>query len=114
MKLCSVLRLLWEKSVKHYQLLAKIFQLIHPMPELCRAAQALGVPGDVFARHAQTGVFAVEAIQLMHMIPQHTMDFADLRWGEMFAGVEKMLDRRSEEHTSELQSRQYLVCRFLH
>src|SRR3712207_7481684 len=24
-----------------------------------------------------------------------------------------MLDRRSEEHTSELQSRQYLVCRLL-
>src|SRR3712207_7588099 len=29
-------------------------------------------------------------------------EFAGLRW-----------DRRSEEHTSELQSRQYLVCRLL-
>src|SRR3712207_8076394 len=25
----------------------------------------------------------------------------------------KLIDRRSEEHTSELQSRQYLVCRLL-
>src|SRR3712207_8752310 len=27
--------------------------------------------------------------------------------------LERFLDRRSEEHTSELQSRQYLVCRLL-
>src|SRR3712207_7362179 len=26
---------------------------------------------------------------------------------------ERLVDRRSEEHTSELQSRQYLVCRLL-
>src|SRR3712207_8398141 len=29
------------------------------------------------------------------------------------AAFERMLDTRSEEHTSELQSRQYLVCRLL-
>src|SRR3712207_7210714 len=28
-------------------------------------------------------------------------------------GVQRPLDLRSEEHTSELQSRQYLVCRLL-
>src|SRR3712207_7149735 len=28
-------------------------------------------------------------------------------------GVRTAIDRRSEEHTSELQSRQYLVCRLL-
>src|SRR5258707_7448951 len=28
-------------------------------------------------------------------------------------GVMKLAERRSEEHTSELQSRQYLVCRLL-
>src|SRR3712207_8874675 len=32
---------------------------------------------------------------------------------ERLAGVVRHLDRRSEEHTSELQSRQYLVCRLL-
>src|SRR3712207_7655048 len=29
------------------------------------------------------------------------------------AGLQALLDVRSEEHTSELQSRQYLVCRLL-
>src|SRR3712207_8403318 len=50
---------------------------------------------------------------------------ADLRWewypdaGEVVSvGVfakrfDKPIERRSEEHTSELQSRQYLVCRLL-
>src|SRR3712207_7428171 len=33
----------------------------------------------------------------------------DFPWGETHAG----LTTRSEEHTSELQSRQYLVCRLL-
>ena len=46
----------------------------------------------MFARHAQTGVFAVEAIQLMHMRYQHAMDFPDLRCGQVLAGVEEMLD----------------------
>src|SRR3712207_8213529 len=32
-----------------------------------------------------------------------------LRWADQFSS----LDDRSEEHTSELQSRQYLVCRLL-
>src|SRR3712207_7159891 len=32
---------------------------------------------------------------------------------ELFVGHLLLLHRRSEEHTSELQSRQYLVCRLL-
>src|SRR3712207_8463767 len=32
---------------------------------------------------------------------------------EGFRRITYFLDRRSEEHTSELQSRQYLVCRLL-
>src|SRR3712207_8166253 len=31
----------------------------------------------------------------------------------LVAGREKRINQRSEEHTSELQSRQYLVCRLL-
>src|SRR5438445_13901363 len=31
----------------------------------------------------------------------------------LLPAVQRSLDRRSEEHTSELQSRQYLVCRLL-
>src|SRR3712207_7926784 len=43
---------------------------------------------------------------------EHQQDDADLRelLGERAVGHEA---RRSEEHTSELQSRQYLVCRLL-
>src|SRR3712207_8054431 len=38
----------------------------------------------------------------------------ELRHQEVGAGVATVkLERRSEEHTSELQSRQYLVCRLL-
>src|SRR3712207_7802955 len=33
--------------------------------------------------------------------------------GRVFSSVEEVLLARSEEHTSELQSRQYLVCRLL-
>src|SRR3712207_9180873 len=31
----------------------------------------------------------------------------------LYDGMDNSLDNRSEEHTSELQSRQYLVCRLL-
>src|SRR3712207_6951707 len=34
-------------------------------------------------------------------------------WGVLSSKVPMGLRRRSEEHTSELQSRQYLVCRLL-
>src|SRR3712207_7350945 len=35
------------------------------------------------------------------------------RWPPEVTGHPVVIDRRSEEHTSELQSRQYLVCRLL-
>src|SRR3712207_7414326 len=35
------------------------------------------------------------------------------RWGRYCCGAVVSPSRRSEEHTSELQSRQYLVCRLL-
>src|SRR3712207_8055494 len=35
------------------------------------------------------------------------------RRGPLVTKVRKVLNQRSEEHTSELQSRQYLVCRLL-
>src|SRR3712207_7592769 len=37
----------------------------------------------------------------------------DDRGGGLLRLVEEVADARSEEHTSELQSRQYLVCRLL-
>src|SRR3712207_6886829 len=36
-----------------------------------------------------------------------------LAWARLELGASVLVDVRSEEHTSELQSRQYLVCRLL-
>src|SRR3712207_8680202 len=50
-----------------------------------------------------------------HLFPVVLVDFPADR-GEVFVGLVEPLARRavrSEEHTSELQSRQYLVCRLL-
>src|SRR5947209_10856716 len=46
----------------------------------------------------------------------HKADAGQLRYLLRYARIDQILDfrqRRSEEHTSELQSRQYLVCRLL-
>src|SRR5258707_3747037 len=40
-------------------------------------------------------------------------DDAILRWNRCVRLLQSRLGSRSEEHTSELQSRQYLVCRLL-
>src|SRR3712207_8159735 len=37
----------------------------------------------------------------------------DVRWERGASRLRKLIGARSEEHTSELQSRQYLVCRLL-
>src|SRR3712207_9127743 len=52
----------------------------------------------------------VEAIK--NKIPDISTDWLMFGNGEMYINKEKKNDR-SEEHTSELQSRQYLVCRLL-
>src|SRR3712207_8043338 len=45
--------------------------------------------------------------RLMKAVAERVVD------GAMLALVKMFLEARSEEHTSELQSRQYLVCRLL-
>src|SRR3990172_1194803 len=62
------------------------------MPEVRRTGQPFGVPGDVFARHTQSGVLAVEVVQIQHVGHQHAMDLADLRLRQVLAGPEEMLD----------------------
>src|SRR3712207_6879846 len=41
------------------------------------------------------------------------LDESEHDWSNLRQNRCKLLKRRSEEHTSELQSRQYLVCRLL-
>src|SRR3712207_8150589 len=53
------------------------------------------------------GVLGVVAADGHHLARQHRGQQPYLGGGQPLAGV------RSEEHTSELQSRQYLVCRLL-
>src|SRR3712207_8263985 len=59
------------------------------------------VRAELAQRLAATGLPRVEAASFVHprLVPQ-------------MAGAEEVF-ARSEEHTSELQSRQYLVCRLL-
>src|SRR5258707_8308067 len=51
--------------------------------------------------------------QIIHELPRnrflHTPSFVGMKYSDDFI----LLEVRSEEHTSELQSRQYLVCRLL-
>src|SRR3712207_6988782 len=54
---------------------------------------------------------AVELVQLLEAAGQ-VHDVADRRVLETLRRAD-VADQRSEEHTSELQSRQYLVCRLL-
>src|SRR3712207_6848072 len=49
-----------------------------------------------------------QAVSGIELLPVE--NFPEVRPGDDLAG---MIVRRSEEHTSELQSRQYLVCRLL-
>src|SRR3712207_7833821 len=70
-------------------------QPVPPLPELLASARVVSVPLAVRFR----GVDSREALLLE----------GPTGWGE-FAPFPEY---RSEEHTSELQSRQYLVCRLL-
>src|SRR5438445_5246569 len=73
----------------------------------------LGTPYDPTPTLTIGQVKGREAIYLPrhgegHTAPPHKVNYRANIWGLKSLGVE-----RSEEHTSELQSRQYLVCRLL-
>src|SRR3712207_7350568 len=73
------------------------------------AAGCLGLAVDaVGGGHAGVYVVAVIVARVDHL--NVVLGYLWLL-GELVA--EEVLDERSEEHTSELQSRQYLVCRLL-
>src|SRR3712207_8545527 len=50
---------------------------------------------------------------LLHRFIEAVTDGPVILMGNSMGGMISLLQARSEEHTSELQSRQYLVCRLL-
>src|SRR3712207_7744781 len=52
-------------------------------------------------------------LQLVRMLARTPVANSNVRVYNDLVRLEEELDTRSEEHTSELQSRQYLVCRLL-
>src|SRR3712207_7930317 len=75
---------------------------LFPYTTLFRSVERLG-DGDLPLQEA-----AAEEIGLVPMLQRHVTGLARLQRQREADDV-----RRSEEHTSELQSRQYLVCRLL-
>src|SRR3712207_7000000 len=77
---------------------------LFPYTTLFRSDEAIALPSDFSARIARN----------TQLILQHETDVTatvDPLGGSYF--IESLTHERSEEHTSELQSRQYLVCRLL-
>src|SRR3712207_6934260 len=78
---------------------------LFPYTTLFRSFQNLG-PHD--------GGRVVEGPDALRVLHHHQLVRGELAVGrEAHADVALTLEHRSEEHTSELQSRQYLVCRLL-
>src|SRR3712207_8506562 len=86
---------------------------LFPYTTLFRSARYSAADGDRAVRHAarpERGVEPPVGVQAEHaqVPPRVVVPPADHQ--DLAVGLEP---RRSEEHTSELQSRQYLVCRLL-
>src|SRR3712207_6860294 len=83
---------------------------LFPYTTLFRSVQvayAIGVAHPVSVMVETFGTENVGRAKIAELVDEHF----DLRPGAF--REELKLHRRSEEHTSELQSRQYLVCRLL-
>src|SRR3712207_7536383 len=65
--------------------------------------------------HAVAGEHLDVEAQRLQLLEQHLERLRDARLRDVLALDDRLvhLHARSEEHTSELQSRQYLVCRLL-
>src|SRR3712207_7110509 len=71
---------------------------LFPYTTLFRSDDGRGIPVDINPKYKKSGVEI--ALTMLHA-------------GGKFGGGGYKVSGRSEEHTSELQSRQYLVCRLL-
>src|SRR3712207_7490493 len=81
---------------------------LFPYTTLFRSALAQRLLG-----HAALLNFAQEIVALLKELFRRACEFAELRAVATQAFDGRGIVTRSEEHTSELQSRQYLVCRLL-
>src|SRR3712207_8246485 len=72
---------------------------------------ARGVPGEPRAEHAQGVVELDLVVGGLVAVERQPGPLVVVAHGRLLD--DDGVDRRSEEHTSELQSRQYLVCRLL-
>src|SRR3712207_7076283 len=80
---------------------------LFPYTTLFRSAR-IADPGGEVADDQHDGV--PQLLELAQLLEHHRVAEVDVRRG----GIQPELHaHRSEEHTSELQSRQYLVCRLL-
>src|SRR3712207_7179802 len=77
---------------------------LFPYTTLFRSETGLGLDADQESETASLGVTAHSA---------GARWVISSRWKVDDAETAKMFEKRSEEHTSELQSRQYIVCRLL-
>src|SRR3712207_852590 len=74
----------------------------------------LDATGDVPELAAYAAAFSVRAAQIGRNIDRYERQWMAAHPGQTPGpGLRRAWDARSEEHTSELQSRQYLVCRLL-
>src|SRR3712207_7970873 len=61
----------------------------------------------------ERGDHAEHAVLALGVVEDVAVEGPDARLGRLDDRLEALAGGRSEEHTSELQSRQYLVCRLL-
>src|SRR3712207_6991759 len=85
---------------------------LFPYTTLFRSFHALGSDRPTPVLLADLGAAAVAA-NAAGSRPLRIRPLAYLALLEALGGRLRRAERRSEEHTSELQSRQYLVCRLL-
>src|SRR3712207_9168127 len=63
---------------------------------------------------AQVLLVVISSCDVLDFVPRSLQDFSNdfsTKAPLEMSGIDVGIDTRSEEHTSELQSRQYLVCR---
>src|SRR3712207_7901570 len=82
------------------------------MGNICRSPLAQGVLENVLRREGLQGEVFVDSAGTGHWHAGSPPDERAQRSASS-RGLDLSSQRRSEEHTSELQSRQYLVCRLL-